>query len=59
MYTYYYDLDYYHAHEALLLNVQSAYKRSGTGTANSHFLRFWSLPDKDAQTKWQPKPAAA
>ena len=42
-----------------LLNVQSAYKRGGTGTGNSHFLKFWSFPDEDAQTKWRPKPAAA
>ena len=34
--------------KAALLNVQSAYKRGGTGTGNSHFLRFSSLPDKDS-----------
>ena len=41
------------------LLVQSAYKRGGTGTGNSYFLRFLSLTDNNAQTKWGPKPATA
>ena len=43
------------------LNVQSPYKRGGTGTGNSYFytvctfLMFGALPVvKDAQTKWRP-----
>ena len=38
-----------------VLNVKSAYKRGCTSTGKFIFLHFWSLPDKDAITKWQPK----
>ena len=35
------------------------YKRGCTGTGKFLFLRFWSLPDEDALTKWRPKQTPA